>query len=432
VTLTVEGKLDLGKDPVINGKLVGEFDNWWSLEGREVYTFEELCEATHQVIEPGKSYRNFPKVTIKADMTATGGYFKIDTHTALVIDEGVTLTVDCDNFSIMGEFTNNGTIDGRGHIYTDSPIGGKGRIDTGGGLKIGICDADADELGRYLAEDSIYTEVVYINSEYPHFKSIFNMRPDGEKVFTTIKNDLVVPKGKSIWLNINGILKVCEGATLEILGEVKTFNEPVIEGTVIGEITVIDKNKPRDVCTFAELYEAARDRINDVTVKGDIVVPFPKDHLNFETVTIDKGATLTGDKCNFSVSKKLTNNGTIGGNGKIHVRERIDGECGVNTADGLEINISHIAADEIGEYLAEGSIYGAVNFFVREETLVTIEKDLLIPKGKQLWLNVYCTLEVGEGATLVIEGELETYNEPVIKGTVVGEIKVSEKLPFWK
>lgn len=425
VTLTVEGEVNVHKKPVIDGTVIGEIRNFTSNE-RDVYTFEELCEATHQVMEEGKSYRNYNKVTIKANMVADSDYFKIDriSTTILVIDKGVTLTVNCDKFIIMDRFVNNGMIDGAGHIYVDSHIDGTGSVNVDGGLKVSRFDADVSELGKCLAADSIYTEIIYIPTDQPLFKSIFNIKLDGKKFTTTIDRDLVIPKGKSIWVNINSILKITKGATVKIDGEIKTFSEPIIEGEVIGDITVIDREKPRDVYTFDELYEAAKDRVNEVRVKGNITVPFPKDHIFFETLIIDKGVTLTGNSCNFSVTKKLINNGTINGEGRIHVSERIDGENGIDNTNGFEIYVKGIGIDEIPQYLTEDSVYTSVLFISREEAVAIIDNDLVIPKGKSISLNYRYTLKVSEGATLTIYGKVETYNKPIIDGTVIGDITI--------
>ena len=240
-TLTVKGKLTLFKNPIINGAIVGEITNLDPSSGEgDVCSFEKLCEATHQNPIPGKSYVNLPKVTIKADMSAEVD-FRLERFTSLIVDAGVTLTVNCDNFVVMGEFTNNGTICGTGHIYVDSQIGGTGGVNIDGGLKLSVYDADAGDLGKILAEDSIYSEVIYTNSGQLHYKSIFDAKPDGEKTFVEIENDLLIPENKSVWININGILKVKKGATLTIEGRLQTFSEPAIEGLVIGKIDILEK-----------------------------------------------------------------------------------------------------------------------------------------------------------------------------------------------
>lgn len=431
VTLTIKGRLETFKDPIIDGTVVGEIYTHTPNSSAEVSTFEELCEAVPQ--KGNKPYTILNKITIKNDIIISDDMFAIIHNTPLVIDEGVTLTVNSCVFTVMGGIVNNGTLNGTGHIYTNVPITGTGSVNTSGGLRIDLYDAQSDELGQCLAEDSIYTEIIYTNMQIPQSKSVF--LPKREESFITIDRDIVIPKGKSIWMHANCTLKVDEGVTLKIDGKIETFNEPIIEGTVIGDITLIDVDKPRDVYTFAEFYEAARNNINEITVKDNIIFAGTRHGpwINVNTMIIDKGVTLICDSCNLGIEKTLINNGRICGTGRVHIKSDIDGSGTTDISDGLEINVRANSADEIGEYLIEDSIYTQVSIMKKkddEDNKVTIGSDLVIPKGKSLWLNVYCTLEVKEGVTLRIDGKVETYNEPIIEGTVIGDITLLDKLPF--
>jgi DNA-binding transcriptional MerR regulator/cytoskeletal protein CcmA (bactofilin family) len=442
VTLTVEGNLDIHRNPIIEGTVIGNINNN-SIKECDVYTYEELCEATNQlhVTEPGKRYKNFEKITIKADMTAAGDNFRIDniynSNLSLVIDEGVTLTVNCDDFTIMGEFINNGVINGTGNIYVDDSIKGTGNINTSGGLKISIYDLKINELKNYLTEDSIYTTIYYTGINPPLRKSLYFPKR-GEPTYITIEKDLIIPKNKSIWLHANCILKINETATLKINGKIETFNEPIIDGKVIGDITFIDVNTPCDVYTISELYEASRYMINEITLKDNITLTSNREQMTFNTLIIDKNITLTCEKYYFTINKKLINKGIIKGTGNIQVQEIIDGEPGINTADGLEISVTINDIDEIKKYLTKDSIYKNLRYgFViiennkikEEQVIIEIETDLTIPKDKSLWLNPYCTLKINETATLKIDGKLQTYNPPIINGTLTGNIDILEKWP---
>lgn len=431
VTLTIEGDVKTYRDPIINGTVTGNLLNFSKTE-RDVRTFEELCDAIPQKIIAGKKSVILSTVTIKDNITVTDVNFKKEYHlmTALIIDEGVTLTVNSPDFTVLGEFINNGTINGTGCLNIDAPIGGTGTVDTSGGLSVAIFDVNTNEISQYLAEDSIYTSIIYTNIEKPHSKTVFF--PKREQSFIEINSDLVIPKGKSIWLHVNCVLKVCEGAALKVNGKIETYNEPVIEGTVIGDIMVIDVDAPRDVYTYAEFYEAARDKINEITVKADITVTFSQDYISVNTLIIDKSVTLTGDACNIGVDKKLINNGTINGTGRIEVNERVDGENGIDQSAGLDLYVKVIDSNEISQYLTEDSVYTSVIIYTKlEKSVLAIDSDLIIPKGKSLWLNGNCTLKVSEGAVLKIDGKIETYNNPIIEGIVIGSVTILKRRSYF-
>lgn len=423
VTLTIEGILETSQEPIIEGKVIGELSNIFNQAERDVYTYEELCEATHQNVESGKPYRHHGKVTIKADMIINGS-FKVNQHisTILIIDEGVTLTVNSPDFTIFNNFINNGTINGTGHVYVNAPIGGTGNVNT----PVSLIDPETDELNEYLAEDSIYTSVIYLNIEEGGYeKTMFFLKRDDLKSFVTIDKDLVIVEGKSLWLHANCTLKVREGATVKIDGKLETYNEPVINGTVIGDITVIDSETPRDVYTFEDFYLAGRDMVKDITVKESMDVKI-RDFIQMDNLIIEEGVTLNVNS-SIGVLKKLINKGMINVKGRLNVYSRIEGEERIM---GSEIAISGITADEIGTYLAEYTIYTNAFLMTKEESIYEITSDLTIPEGKELWLNYYCTLKVCEGATLTIHGKVETYNEPIIEGSVVGKFDMKEKFPF--
>ena len=292
-----------------------------------------------------------------------------------------------------------------------------------------MLDASSDELAQCLSEDSIYTNIVYTNAHKKYNSSIFLL--NGVSASVIIDKDLIIPPGKSLWLNNNCTLKISEGAMLKIeqAGRVETFNEPVIEGTVTGDITIIGTETPRDVYTFAELYQAIRYRAKIITLKNSITVATDIAVGKDMTLIVDKDVTLTL-KTPQLIIREIINNGMINGTGSILVYAPISGTGSVNTADGLFINIDIDSVDDIAKCFSEDSHCTSINFIDREKSdkkenvLVKIDKNLVIPENNKLWLNCFCTLEVSEGVTLTIDGKLETYNQPVINGTVVGKIDV--------
>ena len=435
-TLTIEGTVETWNDPIINGTVVREIFNInKKAYQRDVYTFDDLREAepqtqpTNQSICPGI-------ITIKNSIVITGDHFHIipplSERCSFIIDEGVTLTVDSQDFTVYKDITNNGVIDGSGHIYLDAPIRGTGSVNTANGLKIDIYDPDIDEIGQYLSENSFYTDVIYTNMEPLLPKSVFLPTRDNSKQnFITINNDLVIAKGKSLWLHDNSILKVSEGATLIVEGKIKTFNEPVINGAVIGEITIIDSGKPHDVYTYTEFYEAVRDRVNEINIKDNIVVSgrYWREPIHCDTLIIDKNVTFTVNYP-LCIQKKLINNGMIDGTGRINVLSPIEGAGGVNAANDIAIQINNINIHEVDTYLTESSVYTTALCIEKEEAVIAIDNDLVIPKGKKLWMNYHCTLKVSKGATLIVEGTVETYNEPITEGVIAGKVDVLDKNPY--
>jgi len=428
-TLTIEdsGEVSTFKKPIIEGTLVGKIKAL-STEANpfEIYTYEEFYEAVFGKYGVSNGYSQYLK--IKKDITVTDNLTTIFGNFEINIDDGITLTINSD-FRISGKLINNGTIDGMGKLTLCSPDNGAGSISTVNGLTVNAVDVDASELGAYLSEDSIYTSVFYINPNSQNgFKSVFQVRSDGEKKVIAIDNDLTIPAGKSLWLNINCVLKVSAGVTLKIDGILTAFNEPVIDGEVIGDITIIDKCKPRDVYTYGEFYDAAQDRTSVITIKADMTITAAAfESIEVDTLIIDEGVTLTVNHFMF-IKEQLINNGTIRGtkDGTVRVDSAVEGQGKVSAANGLSLSIKS-DGDNSGKfsvYLAAGSIYTKVLVMAQEDKIITIASDLVIPNGKTLWLNKYYTIKVSAGVTLKIDGKLETYNEPVINGLVVGKIDV--------
>lgn len=346
-TLTIEGQIETFRKPIIEGAVIGKIRVIYSAENPyEVYTFEEFREAVaEEILENGIRRSGAGYIKIKNDIVVSGeDLAPFEANAVIVIDEGVTFTIDSD-LRINGALINNGAICGSGKLTLINPIAGTGSVNLSGGLKIGIIDAGASELGAYLAAESIYTSVLYINPDIPNRfggKSIFNINPAAEKTVIAIAGDLVIPAGKSLWLNINCVLRVNEGATLTIEGALTTFNEPEIKGEVIGSVTIIDTGTPREVYTFEEFSKALRERANEITVKADITLTGAVgDPMHCKRLIIGENATLNVGHFLY-IKEKLINNGIICGTakGRLSVSSAIEGTGKVNTAGGLVVGIS--------------------------------------------------------------------------------------------
>ena len=84
--------------------------------------------------------------------------------------------------------------------------------------------------------------------------------------------------------------------------------------------------------------------------------------------------------------------------------------------------------DEIKEFLKSDSPY---NEILCASMTVVIDKDLVVPKGKTLFV-LGCTLKVSKGATLTIKGDLiiNEYTHLEVEGTVIGEMGVGNSTPL--
>jgi len=63
-------------------------------------------------------------------------------------------------------------------------------------------------------------------------------------------------------------------------------------------------------------------------------------------------------------------------------------------------------------------------------TVIVIDEDYTLPKGKILWLSIMTKLKVAEGVTFTVEGMVETYQEPIIEGKIIGNTETEYNLPL--
>lgn len=192
-----------------------------------------------------------------------------------------------------------------------------------------------------------------------------------------------------------------------------------------------DFSKPYKVYNYEDFVDAISLPYQTIEVKDDIDII--GDCVNLDqnkTLLIDSAATVTVSTGNFIINGQIINKGKIIVKGRICFHEESP-EIGdikiVNKNRGGEISYYPRSLDValIKKYLSPDSIYTSLSFTPGVETIVNIDKNVTIPEGKSLWLNIYCTLKVEKAATLKIKGKVETFNQPVILGKVTGNIDVS-------
>lgn len=181
-----------------------------------------------------------------------------------------------------------------------------------------------------------------------------------------------------------------------------------------------------EVFSYSQLKEAADSACKKIIVKKDLDVSGDFLRIGREkTLVIEKGVTVTVSMMNFVIEGQIVNGGIIKVSGRIGFYVESPDIGKIEAVNGGEISFfsGAIGADMIAYYLSNNSIYTSLSLVPGEST-IKIDRNLTIPKGKTLWLNSMCTLEVQKGVALTVNGKLETYNKPIINGTVIGDIKV--------
>ncbi len=175
-------------------------------------------------------------IELKKDITLSENLVTLDDINALVIDEGVTLTVTSMNFHATCAIVNLGEIivkdSGRMIFHSEPDYSCIGKISTRGRFaqiafnsgKIG-----ADEMTYFLSEDSLYDSLNIVASS-----------SDGKPVEILVDHDIVIPASKTLWINSGSVLHVSKGVKLTNNGTISYFNEPIIDGKIVGIGEVID------------------------------------------------------------------------------------------------------------------------------------------------------------------------------------------------
>lgn len=169
-------------------------------------------------------------ITLKKDIILSDEYISLSNINALVIDEGVTLTVTSPNFYPECPIVNLGEIlvDGNGRMlfYHEPDYSCIGKvIIKGRDAEIGFNAGkiDADEIAYFLREGSLYNALNIVASA-----------SDGKPVEILIDHDIVIPAGKALWINIESVLHVPEGVTITNNGTIRYNRRPIIEGKIDG------------------------------------------------------------------------------------------------------------------------------------------------------------------------------------------------------
>ncbi len=169
-------------------------------------------------------------IVIKKDMTLSDDTYYLDDINALVIDKGVTLTVNSPNFYAECVIVNLGEIviedPGRMVFYHEPDYSCIGKISRTG-RDAEICFnaglATAESIYYYLHEGSLFTSLNIVASS-----------SGNNPVEIRIDHDVTIPAGKRLWLNIYSVLHVPEGVTLTNNGTITGINKPIIEGKIVG------------------------------------------------------------------------------------------------------------------------------------------------------------------------------------------------------
>jgi hypothetical protein len=183
---------------------------------------------------------------------------------------------------------------------------------------------------------------------------------------------------------------------------------------------------PCEANTYDEFLAALKCLCRTITVKDgfDIAGDFAAIQRN-KTVVIERDVTVTVSTQNFMIYGQIVNRGEIAVTGRICFYEESRDIGMISTRQGGEISMFAMPTmDNISKYLLSDTIFTSMSSVPSQEMVLVICSDITIPKGKKLRLNRYVLLEVAEGVTLTVEGEVIMYNQPLIKGSVIGHITV--------
>ncbi len=177
-------------------------------------------------------------IVLKKDITIDDEFMTLEDIKALVIDEGVTLTVTCMNLHAKCAIINLGEIivadSGRLMFFSEPDYATIGKISVKGkNAKIlyGAGKVGAEAIAYFLSEDSLFNEL----SLTPPYR-------EGETVEILVDQDITIPAGKTLWMNAHSVLHVAEGVTLTNNGAIRYYVEPVVDGKIDGIGKVIYDN----------------------------------------------------------------------------------------------------------------------------------------------------------------------------------------------
>lgn len=175
-------------------------------------------------------------IELKKDITLSDNLVTLDDINVLVIDEGVTLTITSMNFHASCVIVNLGEIivkdPGRMIFYSEPDYSCIGKISTRGRyaqISYNSGKIGDEEIAYFLSEDSLFNSL-----------SIVAGSSDEKLVEILVDHDIVIPAGKTLWINSESVLHVSKGVKLTNNGTLIYFNEPIIEGKIVGIGEVIN------------------------------------------------------------------------------------------------------------------------------------------------------------------------------------------------
>ncbi len=207
---------------------------------------------------------------------------------------------------------------------------------------------------------------------------------------------------------------------------------PPIDTQGISETTVVKTFEEFRLASTA--YPFCKKIIVDgnFTIKDDIV-------LSQIALVINEGATVTIDAMNCGFYSTVENNGTIIVNGRLSImdkpmlsgqvmtQEEYDALFNPTGTGKIEFTNGKSMANatiknsaDIEKYFSQNSIYNSILSTPAQATTLLIDKDVTIPEGYSIDLNINVTIKVAKGVTLTNYGEISTHNEPIVEGTVTG------------
>jgi len=204
------------------------------------------------------------------------------------------------------------------------------------------------------------------------------------------------------------------------------------------EETVPDAVYYSNVCevfSLPQFLEAYNSKVTTIIIKQsmDLSQEPPVSPTN-KNIIIDTNVTLTVSAWNWGFAGLVENHGMIRVSGRLSFSIESPNIGDIKTVGQGTVSFhigatKDVGADKVEYFLGDNSIYDTLSLFPDPgEANLIIDRNLIIPAGKSLWLNSACTLEVPESVTLVVLGTLTTFNDPIVKGSVVGDIHIGDKI----
>ncbi|MHC1693887.1 MAG: RCC1 domain-containing protein [Eubacteriales bacterium] len=184
-----------------------------------------------------------------------------------------------------------------------------------------------------------------------------------------------------------------------------------------------------DVTTSAEFENALKNNVANITIKKDMKLSKNSYYIgNYTTIIVEKGVRLNIESLNFVVEGFLINRGIVSVSGRILFQDELSRFGDIEPIDNGEIAYycGYVYLAEIERLFSTDSVFTSIVITPGNECKIIIDRDYTLPENKHIWMNIYCTLVVKEGATLTVDGIIETYNQPILEGKVLGSVTVHE------